>query len=307
MATMSTVWDRAAEFLSDNLAAVTPLALLTLFVPLSLLGNLMPLVGSTGTAGDTALGIILLVLSLVTVWGGLAITALVLDPPAGRGAAIALANRRFLPVLGVGFVVLAIVAVLMLPFGVALGLSGLDMTAMAAGRPVEGSPNAGALLFIVLYVPVFALALLWLAARLALVNPVMVMERRGLGVFARSFVLTTRIQWKVVGVLLLYVVVSQVAALAAQSVFGVVLALMLGGQGTMTVASVLTSIVVAAVSTLFSLLAIVFVARLYLAARDARESIVEGAILGSGPSSGLGSGPGSGLRSGAPTGTVPGA
>lgn len=286
MATMSTVWDRAAEFLGDNLAAVTPLALLTLFVPLSLLGNLVPLVGSIGTVGDIALGFVLLALSIVTVWGGLAITALALDPVAGREPAIAVANRRLLPVLGVGLVVLAVVAVLALPFGIALGFSGLDMTGMAPGRPSTTAPNIAAILFVVLYVPVFALLLLWLAARLALVNPVMAMERRGLGVFARSFVLTARIQWKLIGVLLLYFVVSQVAALAAQSVFGVVFGLLIGGDGPVNVASVLTSIIVAAVSTLFSLFAIAFLARLYLAARDARELIVEGAVLGSGPLAG---------------------
>ena len=43
IATMSTVWDRTAEFLSDNLAALTPLVLLGIFVPLTLLGSLMPL------------------------------------------------------------------------------------------------------------------------------------------------------------------------------------------------------------------------------------------------------------------------
>lgn len=278
MATMSTVWDRAAEFLSDNLAAVTPLALLTLFVPLSLMGNLMPLLGTIGSGGGLAVGVVLLIGSLVTVWGTLAITALALDPGAGRGAAIAIANQRILPVVGVSLMLLVGIFALSLPFGIALGLSGLDMQAMAAGRTSATPPNPGALLFIVLYVPVFALLMLWLSARLMLINPVMVMERRGLGVYHRSFTLTARFQWRLIGVLLLYFIVSQVAGLAAKTVFGSVLALLIGGEGPLSLANVLTSIIVAGISTLFSLLAIAFIARLYLAARDAREAIVEGAV-----------------------------
>ena len=63
IATMSTVWDRTAEFLSDNLAALTPIVLLGIFVPLTLLGNLMPLMGSSGQIGDWSLGAIVFVLA----------------------------------------------------------------------------------------------------------------------------------------------------------------------------------------------------------------------------------------------------
>ena len=84
MATMSTVWDRTAEFLSDNLGAILPLVLVALFLPLSLWGALNPLGGTLGAGGNAALGVVMLLLSLATVWGNIAISALALDPAGGR-------------------------------------------------------------------------------------------------------------------------------------------------------------------------------------------------------------------------------
>lgn len=276
IATMSTVWDRTAEFLSDNLAALTPIVLLGIFVPLTLLGNLMPLMGSSGQIGDWALGAIVFVLALVTTWGGIAITALAFDPAAGRGSAVATANRRIAPVLGIGLVTTLAVLLLAVPIAVALGMSGLDMAAMAAGKPPTGVVNGWALSFATFYMIAFAVFLLWAYARLVLlITPIMVMERRGLGVYARAFVLTRGIAWKVIGVLLLYAIVSWVASAAAKTVFGSVFGLLIGGTGPITLASVLTQIAVATISTLFSVLSVAFVAKLYLATRDAREAIVE--------------------------------
>lgn len=281
IATMSTVWDRTAEFLSDNLAALMPIVLLGLFVPLTLLGNLMPLMKNDGAMADVTIGVIVLFLSLVTIWGGIAITALAFDPPAGRGAAVATANRRLLPVLGISLLTTVLVLLLALPIGVALGMSGVDMTALAGGRQPAPPTNPGAaaaLSFVGLYVLFLIPFLLWVYARFVLlITPIMVMERRGFGVYARAFVLTRGIGWKVVGLVLLYGIVSWVASSAANAVFGSVFRLLIGGEGAVTLASVLTHIVVAATSTLFSVLSVAFVAKLYLATRDAREAIVEAA------------------------------
>jgi hypothetical protein len=276
IATMSTVWDRTAEFLSDNLAALTPLVLFGIFVPLTLIGSLMPLMGTGGQPADLALGLMVLALSLVSSWAGVAITALAFDPAAGRGGAVRVANRRLLPVIGVGLVTLLVVLLLAAPIFIAFALSGVDMAALAAGKPPSGEVNQGALTFGSLYTLLLCLILFWGYARfVVLATPIIVMERRGLGVYARSFVLTRRITWKVMGVVLLYGCVSWVASAAAKLVFGTVFGLLIGGEGQLSVATVLTQIAVAAVSTIFSLLAVAFVAKLYLAARDAREAIVE--------------------------------
>ena len=277
IATMSTVWDRTAEFLSDNLAALTPIVLLAIFVPLTLMGSLMPLMGSAGQAGNLTLGIVVMILSCVTAWGGLAVTALAFDPAAGRGPAVATANRRFPALVGISIAMLLIVAVLVAPVGVAFGLSGVDMAALAAGKAPAGGVNGGALAFASLWSLILLPLLLFVYARFfVLLTPIIVMERRGLGAFARSFVLTRTVAWKVVGMLILYLVVSTVASVAAKTVVGSVLRLLLGDDGQVSLASVLTQIIVAGISTIFSVLAVAFIAKLYLAARDAREAIVEG-------------------------------
>lgn len=276
VATMSTVWDRTAEFLSDNLAALMPIVLLGIFVPLTLMGNLMPLIGSSGQAGDLALGVVVLALSLATSWAGLAITALAFDPAAGRTTAVGAANRRFLPVVGVSLVTLVVIFAAMLPIGIILALSGADMNALATGRLTPGAVDGGALALVSLYTIVVAVVGFWAYSRfLVLMAPIMILERRGLGVYGRGFVLTRGIAWKVVGVILLYAIVSWVAATAARTVFGSIFALTIGGEGTLSVARVLTQMIAAGVSTVFSVLAVAFIAKLYLATRDAREAIVE--------------------------------
>ena len=278
IATMSTVWDRTAEFLSDNLAALMPIVLFAVFMPLTLLGNFMPLMGSGGQVGDATIGLIVFLLSLVTVWGGIAITALAFDPGAGRSAAVATANRRLVPVLGVSLLTTLILLLVAVPIGIALGFSGMDMTALAAGQQPTPPANSAALGLAGIYMLVMVPVLLWAYARFVLlITPIMVMERRGVGVYRRSYVLTRGIGWKVVGLVLLYAIVSWVASSAANAVFGSVLRLLIGGEGTVTLASVLTHIIVAATSTIFSVLSVAFVAKLYLAARDAREAIVEAA------------------------------
>jgi hypothetical protein len=167
------------------------------------------------------------------------------------------------------------------PIGVALGVSGVDMTALAAGQQPASpaAPGAAAALgFVGLYTLFLIPFLLWVYARfVVLITPIMVMERRGIGVYGRSFVLTRGIAWKVIGVLLLYGIVSWVASAAAKTVFGTVFRLLIGGEGPVTLASILTQIVVAAISTIFSVLSVAFIAKLYLATRDAREAIVEAA------------------------------
>ena len=75
--------------------------------------------------------------------------------------------------------------------------------------------------------------------------------------------------------ILLYLIVSFVAQKAVQFVFGALLGLMFGGGGAVSLAGVLTSILVGVVATAFTVLAAAFTTRLYLALRDARESIVE--------------------------------
>jgi hypothetical protein len=274
MVSMGTVWDRATEFLSDNLAAIFPLALCAILIPSAITQSIEPL-GALGATEMVSVKLVSICLSLVSLWGKVAIMALALDAAAGRGSAIATANRRSLPIIGVVLVIGAAGIALMLPVAFALAATGFDFqAAMTSGKPAVPPSVAGVLL---LYLLLFCCALIWFSARLALVVPTMIMERRGIGVFVRSFKLTRPIQWKILGVLILYFIVSAVSVIAAKLIFGSVLGLIAGGDGLVTVATVLTSIFVSIVATGFSVLATAFTAKLYLAVRDARGAIVESA------------------------------
>ncbi len=106
---------------------------------------------------------------------------------------------------------------------------------------------------------------LWALARiLALLVPVVVAERRGIRAFGRAFALSRGLAWRILGVILLYAIVSGVVQLAAKLGFGSIFELVVGGEGPLSLAKILTSIVSGAVSCAFAVLAAVFCAKLYL-------------------------------------------
>lgn len=274
---ISAVWDRATEFLGDNLATLIPIALPWIYLPLVVQTALAPL---GKEAGGLAMAVQAgsFVLTLVGIWGQLQVLALAIDPARGAGGARAVATSRIVPVLAITLVLGLGALLLVAPIGVALGIAGFDfqavMQASAAGTPVP--PPPGMTPAISLFIPFYALALmvvlLWAAVRLALVNAVQLAEGGRFGAIGRSFALTRGRTLALVGVLLLFVIVSLVATLAAQTVFGAIFALVLGGEGTVTAATVLTALAVAAVSTAFTLLSAAFVGKFYVAAR-AQEAI----------------------------------
>ncbi|MBA3878525.1 MAG: hypothetical protein C0500_02275 [Sphingobium sp.] len=274
---ISAVWDRATEFLGDNLATLIPIALPWIYLPLAVQTAIAPL-GKSGDAMATAVQLGSFALTLLGIWGQLQVLALALDPARGAGGARAVATARLVPVL-VLTLVLGIAALLLVaPIGVALGMAGFDfqaaMQASAAGTPVPTPPGMTPAIasFILFYVLALLVVMLWVAVRLALVNAVLLEEGGWFGAIGRSFALTRGRTLALIGVFLLFVVVSVVATLAAQTVFGAIFALVLGGEGAVTAATVLTALVVAAVSTAFTLLSAAFIGKFYVAAR-AQEAI----------------------------------
>lgn len=271
MVTMSNVWDRTTEFLGDNRGSVVPLALAAIFIPVSIQGCIAELGKTPGEV--LARGLFSLALSLISYWGQLAIIALTMNPDADRAAATRQATARLPAAIGIGLVLFVAFLLLFSPAPIALALAGFDFSAaINGGHPSMPVSVTG---FVLFYLLAAGLVFLWLMARLVLVNPIIVGERRGLGVFARSFALTRGLTWRIIGVILLFGIVAMVSVLAAKTVFGSILRLLLGDDGTVNAASVLTAILVAIVSTIFTVLAAAFTAELYVAVRDPRATIVE--------------------------------
>jgi hypothetical protein len=271
---MGNVWDRAVEFLSDHIALILPIAIFALIVPTSITGSLQEL-ATTGSmpvrSGLTLLG---LGFAILGIWAQLAISAMAIDPEYARRAT-ATATARLFPAIGVYLVLFLAVFLVLFAQVFVLGLAGgYDFSQIQWGQQTmqqlqlpPGLRGWVGLLFLV-----EALVLIGLLARLAPLTGVIVAERRGLGAIRRAFQLTRGLTWKLIGVVILYAVVAWVATAAAQFVFGSIMRIIAGGDGPVTVAGVVTSVVVASVGATFTVLAAAFTAKLYVATARAHEA-----------------------------------
>lgn len=262
MVTMGNVWDRTTEFLSDHLGGVLPIALLTIFVPGMVSTNLAQLQPGADPAVGLLLGGAILFLALVSFWGQLAVTALAIDPESGRRA-LGLATRCLPAALLLAILAVVVMVVLVMPVGVMLALAGVDLATIQPGAmpPVPPGAWSGLLLYLFAVTGIG----LWVMARLAVILPALVGERLALGAIPRSWRLTRGVALRIVGVLILYFIVASVASLAATGGFGTIMALVAGTDGGLSIATVVTSIVSGAVSTGFTVLGTVFLAKLYVA------------------------------------------
>ncbi|MFS2111959.1 glycerophosphoryl diester phosphodiesterase membrane domain-containing protein [Sphingomonas sp. Sphisp140] len=263
MAKMGTVWDRTAEFLSDNLGAILPVALLAFFVPASIEGSFQAAKTGAGPALVLSLYLVQIAFGILSIWGSLTIAAMALDMADVRAAG-RIGRERLLPALAVSVLIFAAMLVLALPVPLVLQMGGYDLMEIARGNAVSLSPQiAGG---IALYGLVALCLILWLGARLLVTNPVIVREKRMFSALRQSWKLTRGMTWRIIGVILLFALVSWVSILAANMVFGSIFTLVAGGPADgISLAGVLTSVVVAAVQTGFTVLVPAFTAKLYLA------------------------------------------
>lgn len=263
MVKMATVWDRTAEFLSDNIGTVVPIALLAIFAPTSIGGNFSHAMTSAGPGLALTLTLVQLAFAVLSVWGSLAIIALATDSASAQEAG-KLAARRLPVALAVSVALFAVAIVALLPLPAMLAANGYDLGAIARGTDVAFSGPMG--VAVLVYLLVFAGLSLWIGARLMVWMPVLVREKRSFDALAESWSLTRGMTLRIIGVCMLYALVAWVSVLAAQMVFGVIFELVAGGGGDgVTLAGVLTSVVVAAVQTCFAVLVPAFTAKLYVA------------------------------------------
>lgn len=265
MFSLSLLWDRTTAFIADHLGAILPVAVLGLFLPTAALQSLMPF-----AAGHPPVVPVLFVCGLASAWAQLVLIALSIDPAAGKTGAIRLATRRFPTQLGIGLLVGVMLLVALLPFGIAIGLA-------AAARGVAPTQNylsnlpTGVVLFLLGYALLFVVAMVWLGARILPWSAVVLAERRGLRAITRAFRLTRGATFKLVGLILLYVVVAQVAQLAVTAVIGTVFGLFLDAP----LPLILSKIAAAVVGTVFGVIAAIYIGQLYLALRDRTDGTLD--------------------------------
>lgn len=268
MVKMGTVWDRTVEVLNGRTGMIAPIALLGILLP-SVIRDGFVAFSTPGTVMFAVVGGVLAIGALVAmIWAQLAIVAIGTDPATDATEARRQAGRRVLPAVGVTVLVTLIGVLFMLPPVFVLIQSGFDFAAAASGSSVQMTPpTAGAAGFVGLYSLAYLLAVVWIGARLVLLNPVILNERLGVGAIRRSMRLTKGLTWRIIGVLILFVIVTLVSTWAAQAVTGILFRLALGANGIAT-ATFLSGIAATIVTTAFTALAAVFSAQLYVAVRE---------------------------------------
>ncbi|MGP7794547.1 hypothetical protein [Sphingomonas sp. CLY1604] len=267
---MGNVWDRTVEVLNGRGGMLAGVAILTLFIPPALASAFGAYV-APGMARSAGALLLALATTLVALWGQLWIIAASIDPATDREAARRQANARLLPALLVALVLGFALIVAMLPAVALMAVSGVNVAAMSAGTAPTVTVT-GSTLLASLYVIVLLVAILFVGARMLPLYAVVLRERLGLAAIKRSWQLSRRHTWRIVGVVLLFMVVLLFATTAAQFAVGLILRLILGADARATVAF-LATLAGQAASTALTLVAIVFSAQLYLSL-VAREQLL---------------------------------
>jgi len=272
MVNMGNVWDRTTEFLSDNAAALWPIAAVAVFVPQSVAALMRG--AANGGMAPVVVGAIVLVCTLVSIWGQLVITALALDPDGGRAGAAGAASANYLRAIAAMLVLLVILVVLALPIGAVLATSGIDLMALRRGDQVALSDlSGGAAAFVGIYAIALAVVAIIVTIRVTLLlYPVVIAEQRGVGALRRAFVLSNGVAWKMFGVWLLFVIVYLVAAAAVTSAVGGVLGLFAGNTNPFGFVAIVVALLGGLITTAYVLVTAAFFAKLYRAVAAARES-----------------------------------
>lgn len=273
MVRIGNVWDSTTDVLAGRTATLAGVATLAFFVPAAAQVGLTAWGGASPAPGVAALGALVKLVALIaSVWGSLTIIAVASDPAITRGQASASATKRLPAALLLMLVLIAVGIALVVPVVAMLAAGGFDFqAAMAqAGSATQPRLPAGTNVFLFFYVLAILIGAAWACARLFPLLAVVLHEKRGIGAFGRSWMLTRGMTWRLIGVGILFVVVFLIASLAAQAVVVVVLRLVLG-PALITVATLLGGLAAAVVGAIFSAVVAVFGARLYAAllARDA--------------------------------------
>ncbi len=266
MVRIGTVWDRTVDVLKGRAGILVPIAVMSLFLP-SVVNTALAAFGPTGSGAVALLGMVVaLAVLLANIWGQLAMLAVATHPATTRADAGRQATARLLPALGVILTMAVLFALALVPPIAVMMNAGIDLT---HGSVAVQSLPASVSGFIGLYSLVLLVVVFVVGARLILLNPVILNERRGLGAVMRSFRLTRGLTLKIIGVMVLFAIVLLVPMLAIQAVFGLIARLILGAESLNAVGFV-AGVAGAAVTSLFSVVAAAFTAQLYVAVADDR-------------------------------------
>jgi Membrane domain of glycerophosphoryl diester phosphodiesterase len=266
---LSKAWEDTRAIFARDGSLLTAVALALFVLPQIIVGLVTP---SVGAAVSTQGRVIWIIGALIGLVGQLALVRLAVGPSTAVGQAIQHGARRFLPTIGAFLILVAAMALVLVPLMIVLFLTGTVQI------PVEGQPPPPSFAALA---AVIALASVLVSVKFALSVAISSTEQVGpLQILKRSWTLTRGHYWRILAFVLMLVVTALVLGIVAQSVGGI-FAELIGDQITpfslgALVIALLEAIASAVVSTLFS----VMLARIYLqlAGREAQTSVPSSGI-----------------------------
>ncbi|RST30483.1 hypothetical protein HMF7854_06285 [Sphingomonas ginkgonis] len=199
--------------------------------------------------GSFALLLLMLLLGMV---GQLALARLALGGGASVGEAIRHAARRIPALIGAGFLV---ALPLMLPL--------VPILATLQGVTPNSVPSGGQTLAALAFL-LWSVLVVWVAARLMLLSPVVTSEPLGpLAALRRTLALTKGRALRLFGLIVAFLIVAAVASIAISSAVGVVVVLALGRPEPWSVSALLLALVAALVQAAITVLFVLLIARIY--------------------------------------------
>lgn len=188
---------------------------------------------------------IIVILGILGLIGTLAVMALALGRGETVGDAFSLALRRLLPFLGASLLLV-----------LAMMVAAVPLSVVAAA----GGPGAKALATLVLLA-----FLLFILVRMLLMSPVAVAEKAGpVEMLGRTWRLTSGHFWKLLGFVLLLVIAFLVISLAANAIFGILVALIFGPPEPRSLSALLGLLFNGVLSAGFTIVYLSMIARIYV-------------------------------------------
>lgn len=258
MATMSIgkAWEETVAFVAREASLLFPVVLLFVALPGLILQEMTPPELQAWFAKPNmdaipamppGFGLAMLLTAILIWFGSLTLFALALRPGISVGEALRLSLTR-LPVL-LGTAALVVVALIV----------GVVAIALVGGLVASLSKAAGALIGLVAGAAAVG-GMIYASIRLMLLNPVVIDGRTGvLDSLRRAWALTRGHFWRLLGFLIVIMLLSAVAASAAQLIFGLLGSLVGGPEG----ARLAGGIAGAIVSSIVQVYMLVMLARLY--------------------------------------------
>jgi len=254
---ISTVWDRTTDFLSGHWRPAALISIATISVNEVLGGIVQPMMQGEGELGIRLAAFVITIIGALWAFvGHLAVTSLALDPTRTPAQAAAIGMARLPAMVGATLMLTPVVLILAAPLVVAILFQQIDLVAQPWILPRWSR----------YYMVLLAVLILAGWARLILMTPLFAEGAGSLGAIRRSIGSTRGHFWKLFAIVILYVIVSLVIAIAIMIVSGGLLPLLVGDWAYWAGLAVN-----GLVSGLMTMAALIFIAKLHHALTPAES------------------------------------